>query len=60
MLYRRFAKAYGWPPETVRRLRLDELFWLPVIEDAEASAVEQIQALQDKSYTTEKRSREWP
>ena len=36
-------------PETVRRLRLDELFWLPVIEDAEASAVEQIQAIQDKS-----------
>ena len=46
MLYRRFAKAYGWPPETVRRLRLDELFWLPVIEEAEASAVEQIQAIQ--------------
>jgi|GEM_PF-3754454 len=48
MLYRRFAKAYQWAPETVRGLRLDELFWLPVIEEAEAAAVEQIQALQDK------------
>ena len=49
MLYRRFAKAYGWPPETVRRLRVGELFWLPVIEEAEAAAVEQIQAMNDKS-----------
>ena len=47
MLYRKFAKAYQWTPEMVRRLRLDELFWLPVIEDAEAAAVEQIQAMQD-------------
>ena len=49
MLYRKFAKAYQWTPEMVRRLRLDELFWLPVIEEAEAAAVEQIQAIQDKS-----------
>ncbi len=48
MLYRRFAKAYGWAPEVVRRLRVGELFWLPVIEEAEAAAVEQIQAMQDK------------
>ena len=45
MIYRKFAKAYQWTPEQVRRLRLDELFWLPVIEDAEAIAVEQIQAI---------------
>ena len=49
MLYRKFAKAYGWTPEEVRRLRTAELFWLPVIEDAEAAAVEQIQAMNDKS-----------
>ena len=49
MLYRRFAKAYGWPPETVRRLRLDELFWLPVIDDAEVAAAETLQAMQEKS-----------
>jgi hypothetical protein len=52
MLYRRFAKAFGWTPDMVRKLRVDELFWLPVIEEAEAAAVEQIaqiQAMQDKS-----------
>ena len=48
MLYRRFAKAYNWTPEMVRKLRLDELFWLPVIEEAESAAVEQVQATQDK------------
>ena len=48
MLYRKFAKASGWPPETVRKLRLDELFWLPVIEDAESAAIEQYQAMHDK------------
>ena len=48
MIYRKFAKAYQWTPEMVRRLRLDELFWLPVIEEAEAAAAEQIQAMQDK------------
>ena len=48
MLYRKFAKAYGWTPEMVRRLRVDELFWLPVIEDAEAAFTEQVQAMQDK------------
>ena len=31
----------------VRKLRLDELYWLPVIEDAEAAAREQIQAIVD-------------
>jgi len=47
MLYLRFAKAYGWTPEMVRRLRTAELFWLPVIEDAEADAAAQIAALND-------------
>ena len=48
MLYRKFAKAYQWTPEQVRRLRLDELDWLPVIEDAEDEAIRTIQAMQDK------------
>ena len=48
MIYRKFAKAYNWPPEVVRRLRLDELFWLPVIDDAETAAVEQYRAVLDK------------
>ena len=49
MLYRKFAKEYQWTPEQVRRLRLDELFWLPVIEDAEADVVAQIRAMQSES-----------
>ena len=48
MLYRKFAKAYNWTPETVRKLRPAELYWLPVIEEAEAAAVETMQAMQDK------------
>ena len=48
MLYRKFAKAYQWTPSQVRGLRTAELFWLPVIEDAEDEAVRTIQALQDK------------
>ena len=48
MLYRKFAKAYQWTPSQVRGLRLDEMFWLPVIEDAEAEAVETYQALHAK------------
>jgi hypothetical protein len=40
MTYHKFAKAYGWPPEVVRSLRRDELFWLPVIDDAVADVAE--------------------
>jgi hypothetical protein len=47
MLYRKFAKAYQWTPDQVRKLRVGELYWLPVIEEAEAAAVEQIQAMRD-------------
>jgi hypothetical protein len=48
MLYRKFAKMHGWPPEVVRKLTLAELYWLPVIEEAEGAAVEQYQAVLDK------------
>jgi hypothetical protein len=47
-VYHRFAKAYGWAPEQVRGLRRAELFWLPVIDEAEGAAVERIQAMNDK------------
>lgn len=40
MTYHKFAKAYGWPPEVVRSLRRDELFWLPVIDDAVADVAD--------------------
>jgi hypothetical protein len=48
MVYRKFAKMHGWPPEVVRRLTLNEMYWLPVIDDAESAAVEKYQALLDK------------
>ena len=51
MLYRKFAKAYNWPPEVVRRLRMDELFWLPVIDDAESAAVEQLARIREAQKT---------
>jgi hypothetical protein len=38
--YDRYAKLYGWPPSVVRSLTLDEMFWLPVISEAEAEAAE--------------------
>lgn len=45
MVYDKFAEAYGWSPRVVDELTLDELFWLPVIRDAKADAIE---ALRDK------------
>lgn len=38
-MYHKFAKLYGWTPATVDQLSLDQQFWLPVIADAETSAV---------------------
>ena len=41
MLARRwFYKNYNWTPEVVDRMPLEELFWLPVIESAEAEALD--------------------
>jgi hypothetical protein len=40
LMYDRWADERGWPPEVVRRLRRQELFWLPVIKAAKAEAVE--------------------
>ncbi len=33
-----FAKTYGWTPEQVGELPLEEYEWLPAIETAEAEA----------------------
>ncbi|HLI39593.1 MAG TPA: hypothetical protein VKV80_19965 [Streptosporangiaceae bacterium] len=41
-LYDRWADERGWPPEVVRRLRRQELFWLPVVRAAKAAAAEQL------------------
>jgi hypothetical protein len=41
-LYDRWAEERGWPPEVVRRLRRQELYWLPIIQQAKREAAEQI------------------
>ena len=48
LTYDKFADERGWDPRIVDELTDDELFWLPVIKDAKAEAVRQIQALKDK------------
>jgi hypothetical protein len=40
-VYHKFRK-FGWTPEQVRELTLQEQFWLPVIDDAESIAVSQL------------------
>lgn len=48
VLYHKFAVMYGWPPAVVRKLTRAELFWLPVMSDADSAAAAQIQAINDK------------
>jgi hypothetical protein len=43
LVYHSFARSHGWPPYVVRKLRLDELYWLPLLEEATAAALEQVQ-----------------
>lgn len=38
-----FAKNYGWDPEQVNRLDLEDLTWLPLIEDAVGVAQDRLQ-----------------
>lgn len=33
-----FAEAYGWDPATVRALDLEDLYWLPIVQQARAKA----------------------
>lgn len=43
LVYSRFAKApWHWHPRDVDRLSREELFWLPVILEAEQDAAEQL------------------
>lgn len=41
-MYDRWADERGWPPEVVRRLRRQEMFWLPIISAAKRDAAEQL------------------
>ena len=38
--YRLFAKTYQWTPGQVRGLRVKELHWLPLLEEAFQDAAE--------------------
>ena len=38
LTYHGFAEAYGWDPPVVRSLSLEELYWLPVVQQARAKA----------------------
>ena len=33
-----FAEAYGWTPEVTRGLDLEDLYWLPIVQQARAKA----------------------
>ena len=48
MIYNKFAEAYGWPPSVVDKLTRKQLFWLPVIKDATAAAIETYQSMHEK------------
>lgn len=41
-LKRWFAKTYGWTPQQVDDLSLDELSWLPLIEQAHDEAIREM------------------
>lgn len=49
LLYDRWAEERGWPPEVVRRLRRQELFWLPIIKAAKQDAAEQLAKAESSS-----------
>ena len=42
MLKHWFARVRGWTPRQVDDLSLDEMFWLPVMEEASQAAAEQV------------------
>ena len=48
LTYSWFADAYKWPPEVVRNLTLEELNWLPVIEQAKAEVQHLRQAAEER------------
>ena len=45
--YRLFAEMYGWTPRQVDELRVDELYWLPIVREAAAAAGEVLAAAQE-------------
>ena len=43
-----FARSRGWTPREVDELTVDEVFWLPVMEEAGQAAAEQVQAAEQR------------
>ena len=41
LVYNWFARARNWTPRQVDELRLDEMEWLPIIEEAIQVVIEQ-------------------
>ena len=52
-----FYKTYNWTPDDVDRMPLEELSWLPVIERAEAEALEFKQRQAQKTSAPVKQDR---
>ena len=48
MTYRFFAQSYGWTPDQVRELSMEEFDWLPLVEAAFSEAERQEQAAQGR------------
>lgn len=42
LIYDRFARRYGWTPQEVRQLSLEELYWFPVVWEAIGDAERQL------------------
>jgi len=41
-IYHKFSKLKGWTPRQVDELTLEEMYWLPILEDAESIASSQL------------------
>lgn len=50
LLFRWFAKVYGWTPAQVRDLDIDLFEWLPAIEAADAEAAHMATRAEEARY----------
>jgi hypothetical protein len=57
LLKRWFAKTYGWTPRQVDDLSLDELSWLPLVEQAHDEAVREMSEQQTRAQQIQQTQR---